>query len=754
MFLYQKLKYDYKHIDITNKREAVIELGNILKRASEIDKPPFIFFDTEATGLNTMKAEPFLVSIGFAKTVRTFDYDKQIVELLWKIYEMSKVQQIPDFLGLGAHNCKFDYHIVWNGGAKIPDSIKLFDSITVARLTEYADEKESMSLEHLGSKYVDENSKFAGKVIKDIIKKINKQRREDLRLAIMNEFPNDGFFTVLKSGKRKGTSKLTEIIDNYEKKRVQFIDDDNKYYNFIDTVYKPANYKDAYEADPELMRSYAADDAVIAIEYLNKAIVALRNVDEGLRVFNREGELIKVVAEMEKNGLKVDVDYVLSSRKKVIAYKDLLYFELGMITGEDFTVGQHEVIKRLLLSKYSIKTDKTDEKALKYIRDKATGEVIDVVNLILELRTIDKWLSTYIDGKLNEVINGRIHTDINNNGAVSGRVSCNMQQQPKDALLDRDENELFHPRKMFIPDEGHNLVFIDESQMELRVQAFYTVLTAPEPDYKMCRAYMPYKCWHYQTKEPFDYKNKEHIRYKWKEVRDDCPPINTFREGLEEALKEGWSVWEDENGHWRPTDLHSETASHAFPEFNKLDPIADKKKWKGYRNQAKTCNFLKVYQGGVLALQETIECSREIAEALDSAFYKSFPKVKDYQNWVNQQASLYGYVENLYGRRYYMNDSKWFYKLCNYLIQGSCADMVKLFQIKIHNFIKENNLKTKMLLPVHDEIIFLVPHGEEKYVRDFQAIMEDVTDVITYLPMVAEIEYSSTNWKEKKGWDL
>ena len=83
------------------------------------------------------------------------------------------------------------------------------------------------------------------------------------------------------------------------------------------------------------------------------------------------------------------------------------------------------------------------------------------VNIFATSFISTKWLSTYIDGKLNSVVNGRIYTDINNNGAVSGRVSCNMQQQPKDGLYDRDGKELFHPRRMFICDEGYNLFFLD-----------------------------------------------------------------------------------------------------------------------------------------------------------------------------------------------------------------------------------------------------------------------------------------------------
>lgn len=265
--------------------------------------------------------------------------------------------------------------------------------------------------------------------------------------------------------------------------------------------------------------------------------------------------------------------------------------------------------------------------------------------------------------------------------------------------------------------------------MELRVQAQYTIFHSKEPDKNLCRAYMPYKC-HTDFGLNFDYKSIDLLHnfemYKWFKEENDEP--------------------------WTPTDLHSETTGHAFPHFINLDPDKDKKEYKHLRSLGKRCNFLKVYQGGVLALMDSLEIDRKTAEALDQAFYKAFPRIRDYQEWVDKQAGMYGYVENLYGRRYYMNDSKWFYKLCNYLIQGTCADMVKQFQIDIAKFLKEGNYKTKMVLPVHDEIIFLVPEGEEHLMKDIKAIMEDVTDVITNVPMVAEIEYTETNWNEKKEW--
>ena len=449
MYLHQKLKYSYKHLD--NDAQVL----NVLS-GRKID---FIGFDTETTGLNIITDKPFLISFGWStegnKSVFTAEWTKEIGNV---IMNYADKYQIPVF----AHNAKYDYHMFENGGSPIADTVKIYDSITVARLTENADDRESMSLEALGTKYIDDEAKFAGHIIKDIIHKIDKESRDKLRKGIMETFPDDGFFTITKDGKKKGTGKLTKLLEDYEKTRTKWVNDDDPYFKYIDENFKRANYYDVYLREPQLMRNYAADDIVIMLEYLKKALPVLKEVDKDFRVLKREGELIKAVACMENTGLKVDVDYILESRKEIVKYRELLYFELYIYTGKEFSVGQHDYIKKLLLSQFGVKTEKADEKHLKYIIENTDNEILQTIcKNILELRTLDKWLSTYIDGKLNSVVNGRIYTDINNSGAVSGRVSCNMQQQPKDGLYDRDGKELFHPRRAFICDEGHSLFFLD-----------------------------------------------------------------------------------------------------------------------------------------------------------------------------------------------------------------------------------------------------------------------------------------------------
>lgn len=749
MFLHQKLGYNYEHIDINDSKKAINTLAKFLLKAHEV-RPDFTCYDTETDGLNLIKAKPFLVAIGFDKNVVTLDYDKEIMNVFWKMYLLKtkegneSLQDYDNYISLFSHNAKFDFHMMENGGSPIPEDIKIMDSITIARLTEYADEKVSNKLEALGTKYVADNAKFAGKIIKDIKDKINKERRNNLKNLLIDNFPEEGFGKKSKTGKYIGSKKLTNLLKDYEK-RVRFIDDDNKFFKFIDENFSLATYEDVYKREPELLRNYAADDVVIEIEYIKKALPALKNVDTNLIVTTREGELIRAVSEMEKTGLKVDVPYVLNCRKDMIKYRDLLYMELEIYTGLSFSVGQHEFIKKMLYNKYKIKTDKADEKALKYIEKNTTNEEVrDVCKNILELRTLDKWISTYVDGKLNSIINGRIYTDINNSGAVSGRVSCDMQQQPKEALFDRDGKELFHPRRMFVCDEDYCLAFCDESQMELRVQAYYTMLYGKEPDLAMCRAYMPYKCHTYI--EDYDGCDEEGSPVL---TRSKVPFDYTDKYMLKNFDRFDWYLDEGEKVKWTPTDLHSETTRHAFPD---IDPKSDEFKKK--RKLGKRANFLKVYQGGVDALQDSLEIPREIAEALDKAFYKAFPRIKDYQDWVTQHLYQYGYVENLYGRRYYMNDSRYFYKGCNYLIQGTCADMVKTFEIEVNKYLKENKLKSKMVLPIHDELMLLVHKDEMFVIKEVKRIMEDVTDVVKYIPMISEPEVSYTNWAEKKEYEV
>lgn len=695
MFLHQKFGYKAKFVDASTFHEV--------EEAFDATQPVLTGFDTETDSLNHLSGYPFLVTFGFDKYVFAFEPSEELFNRAYRL--MFRASR--NF----AHNVQYDHHMLENFGSKIPENIPLGDSMAVARLTTFSDDLVRLGLEALGIEYVDPEAKSAGATIRSHINRQNKDARDYLKQHFKQKFPNVPF---------------QKVFDAW-KDRVQFVDypEMSEYFKYISETYYEATYETVYLEYPSLVINYAMDDVVIMLEFLKKALPVLNFTDPGHKTFLRESDLIRPVCEMERVGFLADVPYLLASRKRVLDYQTTLYTELYGLMGEIITVGQHKRIMQIYAERWGIQLAKADESSLEDV-DKlnCASQAKQAAHTIIELRTVDKWLSTYIDGKLNDVQNGRLYTTINNSGAVSGRVSCNLQQQPKNALLDREGNELFHPRKVFLADPGHKLVFLDFSQMELRLQAYYTMLTS-QGDLNMCRAYIPFRCISAITGEMYDPKNPEHMG-RW----------------------DTGEWYNEKEVEWTPTDLHAVTTFNAFPH---LENNPDHPEFKKLRKLGKMCNFLKNYQGGVKAIIEQMKVDPVTADRLDHAYYESFPQIRDYQQWVNNELVKHGFVENIYGRRYYMQNAQWFYKAGNYVIQGGCADMVKLKEIQVAKFLKP--FKTRFVLPIHDELAFLVPEGEEILVLMIQQILQDVTDVMPWIPMISEIEWTDTNWADKKGWD-
>jgi len=662
--------------------------------------PSIMAYDTETNGLHHMVARPFLYAFGFDKYVYLFE---PTFELLSSMFAMAAK---CDYMF--AHNAKFDLHMTTNFGFDIPEDVRLADSTSVARLTEYADSEVGMSLESLGSTYVDKNSKAAQDSIKHHMTLINKAQRNFLKDEFKKMYPKVNF---------------KPVMDAWQK-RVPFVKTEyDEYFEFIDELYSPANFHDVYMEKEALMLNYAADDIVIVLEYLKRAMPTLRVTDPGFEIFHQECDLIRVVADMERVGFRMDIDYLLESRQRMIEFQQKLYGRLKEITGKEFSSGQHDVIKKIYETQFGMMLGNADKKTMKKIGEsQGSDEAKEMAEIIRRLRTADKWIGTYIDGKLKNMVDGRLYTTINNSGTKTGRVSSDLQQQPKDPFLadeDDETTELFHPRKPFITDEGYTMTFLDYSQMELRVQAFYTILLG-EPDFNLCRAYMPFGCVSVDTFEDFDPKNLEHIQ-RWNS-----------------------GEWVNEDGsEWIATEVHDETTLHAFAWLTKDHP-----KFKKYRKWGKMANFLKNYGGGVGAIIEQLDLDEETAKSLDEGYYKAFPKIKNYQKATSKELYRLGYTTNIYGRRYYISDPSFFYKGANYRIQGTCAEIVKQAQLSVAKLLRGK--LSKFAMSIHDELVFLLHESELNLAVQIQNIMQDLVKTIPWVPMLCEIEMSQTNWAEKE----
>jgi len=482
----------------------------------------------------------------------------------------------------------------------------------------------------------------------------------------------------------------------------------SKEHTYLD-VYNLPEYRQA-------MIDYALNDTEITLQLAKKLIdvVQARRQED---TFKLENAIILPLFRMERVGLKIDRDY-LKDRK---AFFDNLISQkratLHKLTGENFNVGQHKNIKEWFL-KNGIELASSDDGAMESVSKSADGNAREVAKLIQELRSLEKWYSVYIIRMLDKSeFDGRAYTQINANSAITGRLSSDFQQFPKYAILDEEGKEIFHPRRMVITTgEGYNkIAYLDYSQIELRVQANYTYEISGG-DLNMCRAYMPHKCVD-ASKVEFD--PKLHAK--------DIFTKDWFT--IEKGIK------------WKPTDLHSATTKEAFP-----DVPEDSDEFKRLRGLGKATNFAKNYGATKNALMEQFGFEESVATKLDKAYYQAFPKILDYQTLVRKIYYQRGYVRNMYGRRYYMTDKRFVYRLYNYLVQGSCADMLKSKIVDVDNLLTP--YKSRFQMNIHDEMSFEIYEGEEFLVEKIKAIMENVPKMI--VPVVAEVELASKNWAEKE----
>ena len=164
-FLFKK--FNYKTLEVKS-----IEDVEEMEWDFATSKTRFFAYDTETTGLNFMKDVPFLIIFGFEKHVYCWEASfKEATEAMYRIVQSTDKM-------LFAHNAKYDYHMMHNGGTPVPDDIELSDSITLFRLiSDCDDDFQSMKLEKLGEKYVDPSAKFAGHEIKKLLERMKAERK-------------------------------------------------------------------------------------------------------------------------------------------------------------------------------------------------------------------------------------------------------------------------------------------------------------------------------------------------------------------------------------------------------------------------------------------------------------------------------------------------------------------------------------------------------------------------------------------------
>jgi DNA polymerase-1 len=195
-------------------------------------------------------------------------------------------------------------------------------------------------------------------------------------------------------------------------------------------------------------------------------------------------------------------------------------------------------------------------------------------------------------------------------------------------------------------------------------------------------------------------------------------------------------------------DIHTATAAKVFG-------VASEAVDRGQRSQAKAVNFGILYGQGAFGLAENLKIPRREAKAIIEAYFAEFPDLKAYQTQLVEQARANGYVETILGRKRWLPDItsanavvRGFAErnAVNAPIQGSAADIIKLAMIRIHEALKENGHRTRMILQVHDELVFDVPQDEVDAVTELvKSHMEQAVELA--VPLEVEVQ-TGADWLE------
>ena len=396
----------------------------------------------------------------------------------------------------------------------------------------------------------------------------------------------------------------------------------------------------------EQITEYAAEDADITLQLKNcfSPLIQKRGVE---KVFNEvENPLVRVLVDMEFEGVKVDIDFLKEYSKVLEVDAKISEERVYEQAGVRFNLASPKQLGEVLFDILKLDPKAKKTKTGQY----ATGEEVlqkmatkhKIVDDILNFRELTKLKSTYVDS-IGELINpktGRVHTSYAQSVAVTGRLSSinpNLQNIPIRTERGREIRKAFIARE-----KDRVLVSADYSQIELRIVA------AISGDPNMC-----------------------------------------------EAFKLG-------------KDIHTATAA-------KIYGIEEASVTKEMRYKAKSVNFGIIYGQGAFGLAENLGISRTEAKEIIDNYKKEFPNIQLYMDQQINKAKEAGFVETLMGRKRWLRDinsSNFTVRgfaernAINSPIQGSAADMIKLAMIKIHSEMKKTKWESKMILQVHDELVF------------------------------------------------
>lgn len=415
--------------------------------------------------------------------------------------------------------------------------------------------------------------------------------------------------------------------------------------------------------------SYACEDADVTLrlyEILKKEL----DKDE-LTDIARDPEfpLIEVLADMEIHGIRLDTEMLAEFSKQL--NKDLKEVE-GQIfeeCGVEFNLNSPQQLGEVLFDKMGIPSKKKTKTGQYSTAESVLVELANdykVPEMVLDYRSLSKLKSTYVDA-LPKLVNEETgRIHTSFNQAVAATGRLSSSNPNLQNIPIRTERGR-EIRKAFIPEEGFRILAADYSQVELRVIA---------------------------------------------SISGDENMIRAFREG---------------------EDIHSRTAREIF-DLESMDDVTP-----DHRRKAKEVNFGIPYGVSAYGLSSRLGISNSEGKEMIEQYFNRFPGIQEYIDETINFAKENGYVKTLMGRRRYIpdiNSRNWNVRgfaertAINMPIQGTAADIIKVAMIRINDYLNREGLKTRMLLQVHDELVFELHQDEtEKVSKEICTLMENAADL-------------------------
>jgi DNA polymerase-1 len=443
--------------------------------------------------------------------------------------------------------------------------------------------------------------------------------------------------------------------------------------------------KSMRDLSPKEVYEYAAEDADITLQLKNKLEPLLKEVGAEQLFYDIEMPLVRVLVDMERTGVRIDTDSLAETSRVFTERMHELEQRIYELAGEEFNIASPRQVGDILFGKLHIIEKPKKTKTGQYVTSEEVLQTLKGKHEIVEKILAHRGLK-----KLLGTYVDTLPTLIN---PKTGHIHTSFNQTitATGRLSSSDPNLQNIPvrgedgkeiRKAFIPDEGCLFFSADYSQIELRVMAH---------------------------------------------LSGDENMIEAFREGH---------------------DIHAATAAKIYGKD--ITEVG-----RDERNKAKRANFGIIYGITVFGLAERLEIERAEARQLIDGYFETFPKVREYMEESKQKAREQGYVETFFHRRRYLPDInsrnatvRGFAErnAINAPIQGSAADIIKVAMIRIYNRFREEKLRSKMILQVHDELNFSVVPEEKGRVEEI-VLHEMEAAYPLCVPLLADAGWGN-NWLE------